>query len=164
MLAAAWIFRWVVFMSVQGVPKYGAGLYLYDMPWGSDGLLGMAGVLGLCVALVAAVTYALDLFPARDRGVSFEPAAARIEERVAMDKQHEDDKTGKPGMAQDAPESTQEQPRDEARRKLMLRGGVVAGGMAAFAAGYGETVVKAVKGLAQGTAGAPTAHAVRGNR
>ena len=27
MLAAAWIFRWVVFMSVQGVPKYGAGLY-----------------------------------------------------------------------------------------------------------------------------------------
>ena len=66
MLAAAWIFRWVVFMSVQGVP-YGAGLY--DMPWGSDGLLGMAGVLGLCVALVA-VTYALDLFPARDRGVS----------------------------------------------------------------------------------------------
>ena len=31
----------------------------------------------------------------------------------------------------------------------MLRGGVVAGGMAAFAAGYGETVVKAVKGLAQ---------------
>ena len=23
-----------------------------------------------------------------------------------MDKQHEDDKTGKPGMAQDAPEST----------------------------------------------------------
>ena len=88
-----------------------------------------------------------------------------------MDKQHEDDKTGTPGMAQDARQSAQEsrqdaapeQPRDEARRKLMLRGGVVAGGMAAFAAGYGETVVKAVKGLAQGTAGAPTAHAVRGN-
>ncbi|WOB76184.1 NrfD/PsrC family molybdoenzyme membrane anchor subunit [Achromobacter xylosoxidans] len=70
MLAAAWIFRWVVFMSVQGVPKYGAGLYLYDMPWGSDGLLGMIGVLGLCVALVAAVTYALELFPARTRGLA----------------------------------------------------------------------------------------------
>jgi tetrathionate reductase subunit C len=70
MLAAAWIFRWVVFMSVQGVPKYGAGLYLYDMPWGSDGLLGMVGVLGLCVALIAAVTYALELFPARTRGVA----------------------------------------------------------------------------------------------
>lgn len=70
MLAAAWIFRWVVFMSVQGVPKYGAGLYLYDMPWGSDGLLGMIGVLGLCVALVAAVTCALELFPARTRGLA----------------------------------------------------------------------------------------------
>ncbi|RSE82723.1 tetrathionate reductase subunit TtrA [Achromobacter denitrificans] len=54
-------------------------------------------------------------------------------------------------------------PRDEARRKLMVRGGLVAGGMAAFAAGYGETAVRAVKGLAQGTAGVPTAHAVRGN-
>ncbi|WP_313380168.1 NrfD/PsrC family molybdoenzyme membrane anchor subunit [Achromobacter insolitus] len=70
MLAAAWIFRWVVFMSVQGVPKYGAGLYLYDMPWGSDGLLGMVGVLGLCVALMAAVTYALERFPARTRGLA----------------------------------------------------------------------------------------------
>ncbi|MFJ0904153.1 tetrathionate reductase, partial [Bordetella bronchiseptica] len=64
-LAAAWTFRWVVFMNVQGVPKYGAGLYLYDMPWGSDGLLGMAGVLGLCVALVAALAWALERFPAR---------------------------------------------------------------------------------------------------
>ena len=31
---------------------------------------GHGGRAGLCVALVAAVTYALDLFPARDRGVS----------------------------------------------------------------------------------------------
>ena len=135
-------------------------LYLYDMPWGSDGLLGMAGVLGRGAGRGGDLRAGPVPGP-RPRRV--EPAAARIEERVAMDKQHEDDKTGKPGMAQDAPESTQEQPRDEARRKLMLRGGVVAGGMAAFAAGYGETVVKAVKGLAQGTAGAPTAHAVRGN-
>ena len=70
MLGAAWIFRWVVFMSVQGVPKFGAGLYLYDMPWGSDGLLGMVGVLGLCVALVTAVTWALESFPARERGLA----------------------------------------------------------------------------------------------
>jgi tetrathionate reductase subunit A len=75
----------------------------------------------------------------------------------AMDKQHEDDKRDAP------PDEAANQPRDEARRKLMVRGGVVAGGMAAFAAGYGETVVRAVKGLAQGTAGVPTAHAVRGN-
>lgn len=70
MLGAAWIFRWVVFMSVQGVPKYGAGLYLYDMPWGSDGLLGMVGVLGLCVALITAVTWALEAYPARARGMA----------------------------------------------------------------------------------------------
>jgi len=77
-------------------------------------------------------------------------------EMEAMNKQHEDDKRR---PADDGPDL----PRDEARRKLMVRGGVVAGGMAAFAAGYGETVAKAVKGLAQGTAGVPTAHAVRGN-
>ncbi|GEM_PF-6327338 len=53
-----------------------------------------------------------------------------------MNKQHEDDK---PGV---------DTPDDTARRKLMVRGGMVAGGMAAFAAGYGETVARAVKGLA----------------
>lgn len=58
MLATAWIFRWILFMAVQGVPKYGAGLYLYSMPLGSDGLLGMVGVLGLCVALIAMVSMA----------------------------------------------------------------------------------------------------------
>lgn len=49
------------------------------------------------------------------------------------------------------------------RRKLMVRGGVAAGGLAAFAAGYGETLVKAAKGVASGTAGVPVADAVRGN-
>ncbi|MGE8635544.1 MAG: tetrathionate reductase subunit TtrA, partial [Achromobacter piechaudii] len=75
-----------------------------------------------------------------------------------MDKQHEDDKPGAP-----APDDAADTPQDAARRKLMVRGGMVAGGMAAFAAGYGETVARAVKGLAQGSAGVPTAHAVRGN-
>lgn len=63
--AAAWAFRWALFMGVQGVPKFGAGLYLYHMPLGGDGLMGMLGVAGLCVALVAMVTWALELFPAR---------------------------------------------------------------------------------------------------
>lgn len=49
------------------------------------------------------------------------------------------------------------------RRRLLRHGGVAAGGLAAFAAGYGETLYKAAKGLAQGTAGVPTADAVRGN-
>lgn len=63
MLSAAWIFRWVIFMGVQGVPKYGAGLYLYHMPLGGDGLLGMLGVLGLCIALISLVSLAFDYLP-----------------------------------------------------------------------------------------------------
>lgn len=63
--ASAWAFRWALFMGVQGVPKYGAGLYLYHMPLGGDGLLGMVGVAGLCVAVVAMASWALDVFPAR---------------------------------------------------------------------------------------------------
>lgn len=68
--AAAWAFRWALFMGVQGVPKFGAGLYLYHMPWGGDGLLGMLGVAGLCVALVAMATWALEVFPARSPRVA----------------------------------------------------------------------------------------------
>lgn len=49
------------------------------------------------------------------------------------------------------------------RRKMVVRGGVAAGGLTAFVAGYGETIGKAVKGLATGTAGTAPAHAVRGN-
>ncbi len=63
--ASAWAFRWALFMGVQGVPKFGAGLYLYSMPLGGDGLMGMLGVAGLCVALVAIATWALELFPVR---------------------------------------------------------------------------------------------------
>ena len=65
MMASAWVFRWALFMGVQGVPKFGAGLYVYNMPLGGDGLLGMLGVLGLCVALIAAITLGLEYFPAR---------------------------------------------------------------------------------------------------
>lgn len=66
MLAAAWVFRWIVLMSVQGVPKYGAGLYIHSMPLGSNGLLGMVGVFGLCVALLAVITWFLDRYPNAD--------------------------------------------------------------------------------------------------
>lgn len=65
MMAAGWIFRWIIFMSVQGVPKYGAGLYIYQMPLGGDGLLGMVGVLGLCIALLASAVFLIDRFPGR---------------------------------------------------------------------------------------------------
>ncbi|AVP58157.1 NrfD/PsrC family molybdoenzyme membrane anchor subunit [Pulveribacter suum] len=63
--ASAWAFRWALFMGVQGVPKFGAGLYLYQMPLGSDGLMGMLGVAGLCVALVALAGWALERWPGR---------------------------------------------------------------------------------------------------
>ena len=76
MLAAAWVFRWALFMGVQGVPKFGAGLYVYNMPLGGDGLLGMVGVFGLCVALLAAITLALEYFPARSTPLLRSAAAA----------------------------------------------------------------------------------------
>lgn len=63
MMTSAWVFRWIVLMSVQGVPKYGAGLYLHSMPLGSEGLLGMLGVFGLCTALLAMVTWFIDRYP-----------------------------------------------------------------------------------------------------
>lgn len=67
MLGSAWVFRWVVFMSVQGVPKYGAGLYLYSMPLGADGLLGIIGIFGLWVALIALTTLGLSILPRNPR-------------------------------------------------------------------------------------------------
>ena len=65
LLGAAWVFRWIVFMAVQTVPKFGAGLYLQSLPWGSDGVLGMVGVFGLVAALIAIVSTALFRFPPR---------------------------------------------------------------------------------------------------
>lgn len=74
MLSTAWIFRWIIFMSVQGVPKYGAGLYIYNMPLGANGLLGIVGVFGLCVALISIVTYVLGLFPGKGNHFSLTPS------------------------------------------------------------------------------------------
>lgn len=48
-------------------------------------------------------------------------------------------------------------------RRNLLRSSLIAGGSAAFAAGYGETLVRGARGLMSGTAGSPTADAVRGN-
>ena len=47
------------------MPKYGAGLYLYSMPLGGDGLMGMLGIAGLFIALVAILGWALEAFPPR---------------------------------------------------------------------------------------------------
>lgn len=52
---------------------------------------------------------------------------------------------------------------DHNRRKLIKHGSLAAGGVAAFAAGYSDTVVNAVQGLVRGSAGETPRHAVRGN-
>ncbi|WP_027016452.1 tetrathionate reductase subunit A [Comamonas composti] len=64
-----------------------------------------------------------------------------------------------------APQSRQdrEHDTDASRRRMLLRGGAVAGGLAAFAAGYGETVAKGAKGLITGSSGKTTKSATRGN-
>src|SRR5690625_2467623 len=49
------------------------------------------------------------------------------------------------------------------RRKLIKHGAAAVGGLAAFAAGYGETLVKTTKGLVHGSAGQAAKDAVRGN-
>ncbi|CAL8973527.1 Tetrathionate reductase subunit C [Rhodoplanes serenus] len=55
-LHAAWMFRWTVFIGGQTVPKTGAGLYVYQLPLGHDGLLGIAGSLGLWVFVFVLLT------------------------------------------------------------------------------------------------------------
>ncbi|MFD2183078.1 NrfD/PsrC family molybdoenzyme membrane anchor subunit [Rhodoplanes azumiensis] len=55
-LHAAWMFRWTVFIGGQTVPKTGAGLYAYQLPLGHDGLLGIAGSLGLWLFVFVLIT------------------------------------------------------------------------------------------------------------
>lgn len=52
---------------------------------------------------------------------------------------------------------------NKGRRALIKHGALAAGGVAAFAAGYGETLVKTATGLVRGTAGTPSKDAVVGN-
>ncbi len=59
-LASAWAFRWVVLMRVQTVPKYGAGLYPYQLPLGSDGLMGVIATFGLWVAVFIMLSSVLN--------------------------------------------------------------------------------------------------------
>ena len=49
---SAWMMRWTIFIGGQSIPKTGAGLYDYQLPLGGDGLLGIAGTLGLWIALL----------------------------------------------------------------------------------------------------------------
>ena len=59
-LNSAWMMRWTILIGGQSIPKTGAGLYDYHLPLGSDGLLGIVGTLGLCIALLLLM---LDYLP-----------------------------------------------------------------------------------------------------
>lgn len=74
-LLAAWSFRWAVLMDVQTVPKYGAGLYPYQLPLGSDGLLGIAATFGLWAAMLMLLAMALGLDDPQDDEAIWERGA-----------------------------------------------------------------------------------------
>ncbi|MFQ6371613.1 NrfD/PsrC family molybdoenzyme membrane anchor subunit [Shewanella sp. YIC-542] len=52
----AWGFRWLVLIQAQTDPKYGAGTYFYQLPWGPEGLLGILGTFGLWLALITLIS------------------------------------------------------------------------------------------------------------
>lgn len=74
-LLSAWSFRWAVLMDVQTVPKYGAGLYPYELPLGSDGLLGMVGTFGLWAAALVVLSLVIGSDGSADNEISFREVA-----------------------------------------------------------------------------------------
>ncbi|MDX1301400.1 NrfD/PsrC family molybdoenzyme membrane anchor subunit [Photobacterium sp.] len=50
-LTTTWLVRWITMMEVQTIAKFDVGPYPYDFPIGSNGLLGIIGMLGLWLAL-----------------------------------------------------------------------------------------------------------------
>ncbi len=55
-LVSAWMFRWMIFMNGQELPKTGAGIYHHPLALGPDGLLGIVGSAGLWIAILAVLT------------------------------------------------------------------------------------------------------------
>jgi tetrathionate reductase subunit C len=53
---SAWMFRWMVFIDVQRIPRYGAGTYSYGIPLGHEGIVGILGTLGLLVFVFVCLT------------------------------------------------------------------------------------------------------------
>jgi len=51
-LHSAWMMRWTVFIGGQEIPKTGAGYYVYHLPLGHEGLLGIAGTAGLWLTVL----------------------------------------------------------------------------------------------------------------
>lgn len=64
-LHAAWMFRWIVFVGGQNVPKTGAGLYQHPIALGPDGWTGIIGTAGLWLVILLALTTLLPWSPSR---------------------------------------------------------------------------------------------------
>jgi len=54
-LQLPWGLRWLVLIQGQLMPKYGAGIYTYQIGWGPQGVLGILGTFGLLLALLLAL-------------------------------------------------------------------------------------------------------------
>lgn len=67
-LYSAWMFRWMVFIDVQRVPKYGAGSYSYGIPLGHEGIVGILGTFGLLVFIFICLSTVL---PVKDASKTF---------------------------------------------------------------------------------------------
>lgn len=55
-----WQLRWVTMMDVQMLPKYDHGPYPYELPLGSNGLLGIIAMAGLWIAIAALASELVD--------------------------------------------------------------------------------------------------------
>jgi tetrathionate reductase subunit C len=63
-LQGAWLVRWVVLMVSQSLPKMGATTPRYFLTLTPDGLLGIVGMVGLCLTIYIVLT---SLIPWDDR-------------------------------------------------------------------------------------------------
>jgi tetrathionate reductase subunit C len=68
---SAWMMRWTILIGGQSIPKTGAGSYVYHLPLGNDGLMGIVGTAGLWIALlvlmVSYLPWAGQAFASRDK-------------------------------------------------------------------------------------------------
>ena len=55
-LHGAWLLRWIVFIGGQSIPRMGSTWFDYSLGIGPDGLLGIAGSLGLALFLYVVLT------------------------------------------------------------------------------------------------------------
>lgn len=64
-LFGAWMVRWAMFIGGQGIPKNGAGFYPFDLPPGTEGVLGILGSFGLWLAALIVIRTLLSHYKPR---------------------------------------------------------------------------------------------------